>query len=192
MNNENVIVYFSEREQTNFDGMVGWFKTVGIILLVVGLLAVILSHIATLTVQVFIGLILLISGITHMAHALQARKWRNVTWEMLVAALFLVGGILFMVYPLGGAVALTLLLGFFFLILGGFKIPFALAWRRRPGWGWIMASGILSAMLGLVILFGLPGTAAWVIGLLLGIDLIFSGVTLMTLSAKMKSVSGKP
>ncbi len=190
MNNENVIVYFSEREQMDFDGIAGWFRGAGIAFLVVGLLAVILPHVATLTVQFLIGLILLVSGITHMAHALQARKWRNVTWEVLVAALFLGGGILFMAYPAGGAAALTILLGFFFLILGGFKIPVALAWRRRPGWGWIMASGILSATLGLVILLGLPGTAAWVIGLLLGIDLIFTGVTLMTLSARMKSLSG--
>jgi uncharacterized membrane protein HdeD (DUF308 family) len=125
----------------------------------------------------------------YLAHAFQVRKWRNITWEVLTAALFFLTGILFLANPFSGALALTVLLGLFFLIHGSFKVLFAMAWRHRPGWGWILASGSLSLILGIMVILGLPGTAVWFIGLILGIDLIFTGITSMTLGSKLKRVS---
>jgi uncharacterized membrane protein HdeD (DUF308 family) len=154
-----------------------------------GILAVILPHIATLAVQIFVGIILIISGIMYIAHALQVRKWRNILWEIFTAVLFLLTGILFLSYPFSGALAMTILLGIFFLIHGSLKIPLALAWRRRPGWGWILASAIFSIMLGIMVILGLPGTAVWLIGLLLGIDLIFAGLSSIALGSKLKNIS---
>ena len=151
-----------------------------------------LPYVATLTINILVGVVLLLTGILHLAHAIQVRKWRSITWEVLVAVLFLLIGILFLVYPAGGIVALTILLGIFFLVYAAFKIPLALSWKPRPGWGWLLTSGILSALLGLLVLIGLPGTAAWAIGLILGIDLIFSGITLLALSSKMKGLAEVP
>ena len=98
--------------------MARWFKIIGAAMLIIGLLAVILPHIATLTVQILIGVILLVAGVLNGAHALTIRKWRSVTWEMLLTALFLIAGLLFITYPMSGAFALTVILGIFFLILG--------------------------------------------------------------------------
>ena len=190
MINHDALIYFSERERGNFAGMSKWFKGIGLAILVAGILAVILPYMAALTLEILLGIILLITGIMHLVHALQVRKWRSITWEVVIAVLFLLTGILFLVYPFSGVVALTIVLGVFFLIQGGFKIPLALSWRPRIGWGWILASGIISAILGLVVLVGLPGTAVWAIGLILGIDLIFTGLTLMTLGSKMKVLKG--
>jgi uncharacterized membrane protein HdeD (DUF308 family) len=144
---------------------------------------------ATLTVEILVGVILIVSAIMHATHAFQVRRWRNITWEAVFAVLFFITGILFLVYPFSGMMALTILLGLFFLIYGGFKIPLALSWKPRPGWGWIMTSGILTVILGLILIIGLPGTAVWAIGLILGIDLIFTGATLLALGSKLKSLA---
>jgi uncharacterized membrane protein HdeD (DUF308 family) len=82
------------------------------------------------------------------------------------------------------------LLGVFFLIHGGFKLALTSAWRRRPGWGWLAASAVISVLLGILVLAGLPGTAAWAIGLILGVDLLFTGVTLLILGFKLKQAAG--
>ncbi len=192
MQQQSAVMYFSERERSDFPGMSKWFKGIGIAVLIMGILAVILPYVATLTINILVGIVLLITGILHLAHAIQVRKWRSITWEVLVAVLFLLIGILFLVYPAGGIVALTILLGIFFLVYAAFKIPLAMSWKPRPGWGWLLISGILSALLGLLVLIGLPGTATWAIGLILGIDLIFSGITLLALGSKMKGLAEVP
>lgn len=189
MDHQELILCFTDREKRDFVGMSRWFRGIGFAVLAIGLLAVILPHIATITVQILVAVILILSGILNMAHALTIRKWRSVTWEFLLAILFLLTGILFVVYPMSGAFALTLMLGIFFVILGVFKIQSAMAWRRRPGWIWVLTSGILSIILGIIVLTGLPGTALWTIGLILGIDLVFSGITLIALGSAVKSIA---
>lgn len=189
MNRQEFTLYFTDREQDDFMGMSKWFRNIGIALLVIGILAVILPYVATLTVQVLVAVILLLAGVLQIAHAVSVRKWRPVFWEGLFAVLFLLTGLLFLISPMSGAFALTVILGIFFLILGAFKIQSAMAWRQRPGWGWMMTSGILSLILGVFVLAGLPGTALWVIGLILGIDLIFSGITAMVIGSRLKHLS---
>jgi len=189
MNSQNVMIHFSEQERENLTDMSRWFKGIGIAVLTIGILAVILPHIATLAVEILVGIVLIVGGVMYLAHAFQVSKWHNITWEVFTAALFLLTGILFLANPFSGALALTVLLGLFFLIHGGFKVLFAMAWRRRPGWGWILASGSLSLILGIMVILGLPGTAVWLIGLILGIDLIFTGITSMNLGYKLKNIA---
>ncbi len=188
MDNQNVIEYFSEQEVNGLSSMAKWFKGIGFVILVLGMLSVLLPHIGTLTVNLLVASILLFTGAIHLIHVFTMRKWRTMTWETLLGIIFIFSGILFAAYPWSGALALTLLLGLFFLIIGTFKILLALSWRWRPGWGWIMATGFLSILLGLLVVMGLPATAAWVIGLILGLDLIFSGITLIALGVMMNRI----
>lgn len=188
MNTQSLTVCFTEPERSNLGAMAKWFKIIGVAMLIIGLLAVILPHIATITVQILIGVVLLISGILNMAHAITIRKWRSVTWEFLLSVLFLITGLAFIIYPISGAFALTLILSLFFLILGILKFQSSLAWRERPGWVWILFSGLLSILLGVIIIMGLPGTALWAIGLILGIDLIFSGIVLIIVGSRLTSL----
>lgn len=190
MNSQELTIYFTDQEQKDFVNMSKWFRGMGIGILIIGILAVILPYIATLTVQMMIAVILILSGILHMAHAFTIRKWRNITWEALLAVLFLFTGLLFVAFPMSGAFALTLMLGLFFLILGIIQIQTTLAWRPRPGWGWLLTGGTLSIILGIIVIMGLPGTALWSIGLILGIDLIFSGFTLIMIGNNLKNLSG--
>lgn len=191
MNGQELTIYFTDREQKDFVNMSKWFRGVGIALLIIGILAVMLPYIATMTVQMLVAVILILSGILHIAHAFTVRKWRNITWELLFAVLFLFTGLLFVAYPMSGAFALTMMLGLFFLVLGIFQIFSAMAWRQRPGWGWLLTGGALSIILGIIVITGLPGTALWSIGLILGIDLIFSGFTLIMIGAHLKNLSGR-
>lgn len=190
MDGQELTIYFTDREQKDFESMSKWFRGMGIGILVIGILAVILPHIATLTVQMLVAVILILSGILHIAHAFTVRKWRDITWELLFAILFLFTGLLFVAYPMSGAFALTVMLGLFFLILGIIQILSAMTWRQRPGWGWMLTGGVLSIILGIIVITGLPGTALWSIGLILGIDLIFSGFTLIMIGNHLKNLSG--
>lgn len=189
MNSQNVIIYFSESEQKGLTGMARWLKGVGTGLSLLGLLSIVVPYIATLTVNILVAVVLLVSGGMHLTYALRMRKWRATTWELPTALVFLVTGFLFAVYPQSGAFALTVFLGVFFMILGLFKIMLALAWRMRPGWGMIVLAGTLSMLLGLLMIGGLPATAAWAIGLILGIDLVFTGATLIALGIKVKTLA---
>jgi len=190
MDGQELTIYFTDREQKGFESMSKWFRGMGIGTLVIGILAVILPHIATLTVQMLVAVILILSGILHIAHAFTVRKWLNITWELLFAILVLFTGLLFMAYHMSGAFALTVMLGLFFLILGIIQILSAMTWRQRPGWGWMLTGGVLSIILGIIVITGLPGTALWSIGLILGIDLIFSGFTLIMIGNHLKNLSG--
>ena len=189
MAKQNLVIHFSERELNGLTGMARWLKGVGTALLLLGALSIIMPYIGTLTVNMLVAVVLLISGGMHLAYALKMRKWRVTTWEILTALVFLLTGCLFAVYPQSGAFALTLLLGIFFMIIGLFKIMLALAWRMRPGWGMIVIAGFLSILLGLLMIGGLPATAVWAIGLMLGIELVFSGATLIALGMKVKALS---
>jgi uncharacterized membrane protein HdeD (DUF308 family) len=188
MDNQNFVIYFSEKEKNGLSGMARWLKGVGTALLLLGILSIVMPYIGTLTVNILVAFVLLVSGGMHLVYALNMRKWRTTTWEILTALVFLITGALFAVYPQSGAFALTLLLGVFFMIIGLFKIMLAMAWRMRPGWGMIVAAGILSILLGLLMIGGLPATAAWAIGLIMGIELVFTGATLIALGVKVKTL----
>ena len=98
--------------------------------------------------------------------------------------LALVVGVILIGWPVGGILSLTLVLIVFFLIEGIASIMFALEHRRQlpERWGWMLASGIIDLILAAVILMGLPGTAAWAIGLLVGINMVFGGIALIAMA----------
>jgi uncharacterized membrane protein HdeD (DUF308 family) len=109
-------------------------------------------------------------------------------WSLISAGLGIVVGVLLLASPIGGAVSLTILLSAFFIVEGIVSVMFALDHRREltGRWGWMMASGIVDLVLGAMIFAGLPSTAAWAIGLLVGINMVFGGSALigMALAAR--------
>lgn len=162
----------------------GLFLAEGIVLLVLGLLAIIVPPIASLFVEIFIGWLLLISGVAGLVSTFWARHAPGFWWSLLSAIVAIVTGGLLLWWPPGGVVSLTLVLIAFFLVDGIASIVLALEHRREltGRWAWILASGVVSLVLAAIIYRGLPGTAAWAIGLLVGIDLVFAGVSLIAVS----------
>lgn len=166
----------------------------GIILFILGLLAIVVPQIATIAVAVFIGWLLLLSGIVGLIATLRMRSAPGFGWSLISAFLGIVAGIVLLLWPLSGALSLTLILTVFLVIEGVASILFALEHKRELSgrWGMMLFSGIVDLILAGIIFAGLPGTAAWAIGLLIGINLVFGGSALigMALHARGNKPAG--
>jgi len=160
------------------------FLIEGIVLLVLGLIAVIVPPIATLAVEILIGWLLLASGIVGLVSTFRMRGAPGFGWSLVSAVVALAAGIILLTWPLSGTVSLTLVLSVFLLIEG--VVSIALALRHRADfsgrWMTLAFSGVVDIILAVIIFAGLPGTAAWAIGLLIGINLIFGGGALIAMA----------
>ncbi len=160
----------------------GGFIAAGIGLAAIGVLAVSLPFFFTIAVDSIVGLLLIVGGVVHAVHAFHVGRWTGAVLRLLVAALYVIAGVLVLFHPIAGALALTLTLSAFFLAVGVSRLLVARRLHRVPGWGWTLANGIFSVLLGVLLLAGWPGTAMWAIGLVVGIDLLLAGWSLLGLA----------
>jgi uncharacterized membrane protein HdeD (DUF308 family) len=174
----------------------GLYLTEGIVLVVLGALAIIVPQIATLALTIVLGWLLLISGVMGLFMTFWMRAAPGFWWSLISAALGVLAGGVLVARPVAGAVSLTLVLIVFFVIEGIASIMFALEHRNQlpGGWAWMLVSGLIDLALSVMIFAGLPSTAAWAIGLLLGINLIFGGsaLTAMALQARRINPNAPP
>ena len=147
------------------------FLSEGIALLVLGTLAIFLPGIASLAVTVVLGWLLLLSGIIGLIATFRARHAPGFWWSLLSALLGIIAGALLLGWPLQGVFSLTAVLIAFLLIEGILSIFYALEHRRGLSgrWGWMLASGLVDVVLAVILFAGLPGSAVWALGLLIGI-----------------------
>lgn len=164
----------------------GWLLALGIAWIILGSLAIIVPFAATLALELVLGAIFAVGGVAQIVQAFRCRGWRGFALHLLGGLLALVAGGLLLFFPLQGVLTLTLFLGAFFLIDGGVKIASALRHRPFANWGWLLFSGILGVAVGMLIWLGWPSSAIWALGLLAGIELIFSGwsMVMLALSAR--------
>ena len=160
------------------------FLVEGIVLVVLGLLAIALPPIASLAVTILIGWLILISGIVGLVTTFMMRHAPGFWWSLASAVLAVAAGIVLLGWPVSGVLSLTLVLIVFFMLEGIASILFAIDHRNQLSgrWGWMLASGIVDLILASLIFVGLPGTAAWAIGLLVGINMIFGGTSLIAMA----------
>jgi uncharacterized membrane protein HdeD (DUF308 family) len=160
------------------------FLIEGIVLVVLGILAILVPPVATITFTFFIGWLFLIMGIMGLITTFWARHAPGFWWSLLSAVLAIAAGIVLLINPFSGAFTLTLLLIVFFIIEGVLSIMYALEHKKELSgrWGWMLASGIIDLILAAIILLGLPGTAAWALGLLVGINMLFGGSALIAMA----------
>lgn len=157
------------------------FLLEGVVLVILGMAAIIIPPIATLVVAIFLGWLLLISGIAGLATTLWMRHAPGFGWSLLSAVLGIVAGAALIGWPVGGALSLTVVLVIFFALEGIASIMFALDHKREltGRWGWMLMSGVVDLVLAAIIFVGLPATAAWAVGLMVGINLLFGGTALI-------------
>jgi uncharacterized membrane protein HdeD (DUF308 family) len=164
------------------------FLCEGIALVVLGLLAILLPTLASLAATALFGWILLLSGIIGLIATFRARHAPGLWWSLLSALLGIAAGVLLLGWPVRGLFSLTAVLIAFLLIEGVLSIFYALEHRKGLSgrWGWMLASGVVDLVLGVILFAGLPGTAAWALGLLIGVNMIFGGwaLILMALDAR--------
>jgi len=165
------------------------FLAEGIILTILGLLAIAVPPLATLAVEIFIGWLFLISGIAGLITTFGARQAPGFWWSLLSAVLGIAAGLVLLVWPIRGIGALTVLLIVFFIIEGVLSIMYALEHKREltGQWGWMLTSGIIDLVLAAIILLGLPGTAVWALGLLVGINMLFGGTSMIAIALHARS-----
>ncbi len=153
----------------------------GIAFLAIGILAVVLPALTGLTLGIILGLLLLLGGAAQLVYASQSRLHKGT--KVLAGIVYLLLGILLLAYPQAGLVSLALIIGILFLLEGLLEIWYATRLRPLSSWGWVMAGGVISILLALLIWAGLPQGAAWIIGLLFGIGLIVNGIAILGLSS---------
>ena len=172
------------------------FLTEGIVLLILGLLAIVVPQIATIAAAVFIGWLLLVAGVVGLVATLRMRSAPGFWWSLLSAIIGIVAGLLLFRSPVSGALSLTLILTVFLAFEGVVSILFAFEHKRELSgrWGVMLVSGLVDLFLAGIIFAGLPGTAAWAIGLLIGVNLVFGGSALiaMALHARDSATAGSP
>jgi uncharacterized membrane protein HdeD (DUF308 family) len=160
------------------------FLLEGIVLLVLGLIAIIVPPIATIAVEVLIGWLLLVSGIVGLIATFRTRGTPGFGWSLLSGVIGVMAGVVLLAWPLSGAFSLTLILTVFLVLEGVVSILYALEHKRELSGRWVMMllSGVVDLFLAGIIFAGLPGTAAWAIGLLVGINLVFGGSALIAMA----------
>lgn len=169
------------------------FLVEGIVLVGLGMFAILLPLIASLAATVFFGSILLVAGLMGLITTIAARHAPGFSWSLISAVLGIVTGALLLASPVGGAVSLTVVLIAFLFLEGAASIMYAATHRSREsgGWGWMFASGLVDVVLAALLFAGLPGTALWALGVLIGINMIFGGWSLiaMSLSARPRAAA---
>jgi len=156
------------------------FLAQGVIMTILGVLAVVWPQISTVAVDVYVGWLFLVSGAVGLVTIFFVPTVSAFLWSLLTAALTLFVGILLLWHPVEGAISLTLVLIAFFIVEGIFQIAASLGYREAfpDSWGWMLASGIADLALAAVIIAGWPGTASWALGLIVGVNLITSGIAI--------------
>src|SRR6266404_4361190 len=164
------------------------FLIEGILLAVLGLAAMIAPLIASLAFTIFLGWMFLISGAAGLAMTFWARQMPGFWWSLLSAVLAIGAGLILLTRPAQGVLTLTIVIGAYFLAEGVATIMYALEHRRELSgrWSWLLIAGLMDLLIAFIVIAGLPGSAEWVLGLLVSVNLLFGGATLigMALAAR--------
>jgi uncharacterized membrane protein HdeD (DUF308 family) len=161
----------------------------GVVLVILGLIAVVVPPVATLAVTFMLGWLFLVSGVVGLFTTFMMRNAPGFWWALMSAALAVLAGGVLLAQPAQGALTLTYVLVAFFVIEGIATIMFALDHRRELSgrWGFMLLSGLVDLVLAVMIVAGLPSTAAWAIGLLVGINMVFGGTALISMALHAKN-----
>jgi uncharacterized membrane protein HdeD (DUF308 family) len=162
----------------------------GIALVVIGALCIVHPYVASVTTVVFLGFLLLAGGIAQIVSSFWAGKWTGMLMHLLIGVLYVIVGFMIIDTPLEQTVLLTKILAIFLIVVGALDILSALI-QRFHGWGWVLLNGSVTLLLGLLINRQWPSSSLWVIGLFVGIEMIFNGWAWIMLSLGLKNYKEK-
>jgi uncharacterized membrane protein HdeD (DUF308 family) len=165
-----------------------WVMAAGVISLALGIAAILYNGIATIASVTVFGGLLVFAGVVQIAHAFQVRTWSGFFLYLLDGIVRGAVGTFMVLYPESGAQALTLLLSFYFIVAGAFRAIGSMV-LQFPSWAWSLASGLVSAVLGVMLAMQWPASGQWFIGFAVGLDLILYGWALLMFAAAVKQLS---
>lgn len=167
-----------------------WFLLLGIVLIVLGGIALGNLLVATIATVYYIGALILVAGVVQIVHAFQVKEWGNFFIWLLSGLFYAVAGFLAFYNPLLTSVALTLVLGVSLIVAGALRIWTGISARPRSGWGWLVAAGVLALIVGAVIMVRWPVNSVYLIGLILAIELIFEGWSFVAVALGLRARRG--
>lgn len=195
----------SDRAAAELDGMQRQFASAiqahwkrflaeGVVMVVLGLLAIAVPEIASLAIAIFIGWLFFVGGIFRTMSVLRSQRMPGFAWALASAVLAIALGLVLVLHPIAGVLTLTIALVAFFILEGIAAILLAIEHRRHlPSWGWVLFSGLVDLLLAYLIWEGWPSSAGWAIGLLVGINMCFLGLSLiMTALAARLAGTNRP
>jgi len=153
----------------------GWIIALGVVFVIAGLIALGSIVTATIVTVFVVSIMMLIAGVAEVFHAFQIKTWGRFLLWLLLGALYIVAGLLTFENPLLAAAVLTLLLGVSLIAGGIMRIVLAFNMKEGMPWIWVVVSGVITLLLGLIILAHWPVSSLYILGLFLGIDLVFAG-----------------
>lgn len=164
--------------------------TAGIISVVLGAIAIIVPPLASVTITYLVGILLLIGAVAFVAEAISRGSTGHRIWSALLAVLYVFAGVWLIINPVSGTITLTWILAIFFLLIGVLRLIAGIASRGKvPNAGWTIVNGVLSIVIAVLVIGDLPSSAAWAIGLLVGIQLLFDGFALIATAMAGKQLA---
>jgi uncharacterized membrane protein HdeD (DUF308 family) len=164
--------------------------TAGIISTVLGAIAIIVPPLASVTITYLVGILLLIGAVAYVAEAISRGSTGHRIWSALLAVLYVFAGVWLIINPVSGTITLTWILAIFFLLIGVLRLIAGIASRGKvPNAGWTIVNGVLSIVIAVLVIGDLPSSAAWAIGLLVGIQLLFDGIALIAAAMAGKKLA---
>jgi uncharacterized membrane protein HdeD (DUF308 family) len=183
----------SEMAATALGHRWGWLLALGIVQIIAGWIAIAIPVVASFAAVAIFGAVLLVTAIFQLIHAFRVRAWPRSAWYGLGGVFYAIAGLLVAINPIGGALTLAAIIAILFIADGVLRVAFGTSVRPLAGWGWLVAAGLCSIVVGVFLLIGWPATALWVTGLLLGVNLVFTGSMNVVLALASKtSTSANP
>jgi uncharacterized membrane protein HdeD (DUF308 family) len=170
---------------------VGWSIGLSVLLIVAGLLAIAMPQMAGITVGIFVAWLLIFSGGVHLVFAWHTRTTGGVLWELLVGLLYIGIGVYLLIQPVKGLATLTLALAIYLFAEGILEFILSFVVRPLPGANWLLLDGVITLILGIMIWRTWPSSTEWVIGTLVGISMLFSGISRLMISMAARSLVSK-
>ena len=167
----------------------GWIIALGVVYVIAGAIALGSVMFATVVTVFVVGIMMLVAGVAEVINAFQIKTWGKFLFWLLLGALYIIAGFLTFDNPLLAAAVLTLLLGVALIASGIMRVLLGFSMRQGTPWGWVVFSGVVTLLLGLIILARWPVSGLFVLGLLLGIDLLLAGISWISVGFGLKRLT---
>lgn len=154
----------------------------GAMLAIIGVLAIIFPFVTSVSLSILLGALLVGGALVHVAHAFSASGWSGAVWQVLLAIVYALAGVALLANPVVGLTTLTILLIAYFVVAGIVELFMAFQVRGESRWGWLLVSGVISLVLAGLLWASWPSSAAWAIGLLFGVNLLASGISMIAMA----------
>jgi uncharacterized membrane protein HdeD (DUF308 family) len=173
-------------------GSIGWSIVLSVLMLVAGTLAIVMPPAAGIAVLAVVAWLLVLSGAAHLIFAWHTRTAGAMIWELLLGAVYIVVGVYALLHPVAGLASLTLFLAAYLLVEAILELILSFSLRPMPGSNWLLFDGVITLILAVLIWKSWPSSTEWVIGTLVGISMLFSGIARLSLSLAARGVVARP